>query len=59
MPNGYDPNTDTLKPIPDPEALEGYTTPGVLPTIIGFQGLTPTKLGDGAGITSIDGGNVD
>jgi hypothetical protein len=59
MPNGYDPNTDTLKPIPDPEALEGYTTPEVLPTIVGLQGLTPTKLGEVAVGTIIDGGNVN
>ena len=42
MPNGYTPG-EPLLPIPKPEALDGYTKPEVLPTIIGLQGLTPTK----------------
>jgi hypothetical protein len=58
MPNGFNPDTDTLRPVPDPAALEGYTTPVILPTIIGLQGLTPTKIGEGALIDEVDGGEV-
>jgi hypothetical protein len=59
MPNGFDPNTDTLRPIPDPASLEGFTAPTILPTITGLQGLTPTAVSAGGGDpgdTVIDGG---
>jgi hypothetical protein len=45
----FNPNTDTLKPIPDPEALDGYMpTENNLSTIIGIQGLSPTKISPGS-----------